>query len=317
MALHFLCIILTFLVSSYNEILFLFIMFLTISVLWSLWSAKKGMSFKICIYFGTSFYILLMILISMLLIYSFKHFDWADEFALRSLVIGWLPPSSEASMLTFNSFETILSFLMKVEWEWTLRFFGRVGCDERFSVRSKGIFFQFGTVQDVICPTLVNFWLFAWLLDFLLGWLIFPNGCWTLLLCALLLLSFLKADISSWSVTEGPSVLILLYAKSSGVRVFLTGAGAFFFVFLVSLRLRGSLLFLWLFSLFFLFILISMRSQWGWCWVWVLCCLWIFLAGSVLRGLSDARLYEMLMFMFWWGFMVYLIIVPAIFKHQE
>lgn len=247
-ALHFLWIILTFLVSYYKDICYLFIMLRTMSVLWSLWSAKNGISFKIYffIYLGTSFYMLVMIRISILLIYSLKDFDWDEKLTFRSLVIGWLPPNSEASILTFKSFETILSFFMKVEWEWALRFFGRIGCDDRFSLMSVGIFFQFGTVQEVICPILVNFGTLTWLLDFLFGWLFFGMGCWTLRWWDLLLLSFLKADINYWSA-DGPSVLILLSAKRSGVKVFLAGTGAFFLVFLVSLRLGGWLLLRWLF----------------------------------------------------------------------
>lgn len=64
---------------------------------------------------GTSYCMLLIILISMLLIYYFKVLDWEEMLALRSLVIGWLPPNSEHRMLTFKSLETILSFFMKVE----------------------------------------------------------------------------------------------------------------------------------------------------------------------------------------------------------
>ncbi len=58
---------------------------------------------------------LLIILMSMLLIYYFRVLDCEEMLALRSLVIGWLPPNYEQSMLTFSSFDTILSFFMKVE----------------------------------------------------------------------------------------------------------------------------------------------------------------------------------------------------------
>ena len=104
-----------FLVRSYSDSYFVIRMVLIKSDWFlSFWSAKTG----------TSSCMFLIIRISILLIYSFRFFEWAEELAFLSLVIGWLPPSSEASILIFNSFDTTLSFLMKFEWDWVLFFLG-------------------------------------------------------------------------------------------------------------------------------------------------------------------------------------------------
>ena len=56
--------------------------------------------------------------------------------------------------------------------------------------------------------------------DFLVDCEILCTGCCRLLIWALILLSFLKAEAKSFSA-EGPSVLILLSLWISGVKVFL------------------------------------------------------------------------------------------------
>ena len=119
--LHFRWIMMTFLVKSYNEI------WLNNRILRMMSGWVSFLSAKI----GTSSCIHLIILISMLLIYSFKLLDWAEEFAFLSLVIGWLPPSYDPRILMLSSFETTLSFLINVEVDWVLFFLGPGGaCDK-------------------------------------------------------------------------------------------------------------------------------------------------------------------------------------------
>ena len=101
----------TFLVSYSREIYLVLRMVLIISAwLWSLLSANTG----------TSSCMRLMIRMSMLLMYYFRIFEWVEELALRSLVMGWLPPSSEASILILSNLETTLSFLMNAECDCVL-----------------------------------------------------------------------------------------------------------------------------------------------------------------------------------------------------
>jgi len=103
---HALCINKTFLVSSSKEIYWRRMIFFTISWPVCFFSRKKG----------TSSWMLRIILISILLMYSLKVLEWFDIALFRSLVIGWLPPSSDASRLTFSNLETTLSLLIRVEF---------------------------------------------------------------------------------------------------------------------------------------------------------------------------------------------------------
>ena len=106
-------------------------------------------------------------------------------------------------MLIFSSFETTLSFLMKLPWEWVLFFFGWEGAwDSVCYARSIGIFFQFGIVQDVTCPAL-TLWILGCEWFFLLDWEFFITGTCVLLKCLCVVLSFLKAERRSLSV-DGP-----------------------------------------------------------------------------------------------------------------
>lgn len=64
---------------------------------------------------GTSSCMHFMILMSTLLMYSLKFLEIEELLLLLSLVIGWLPPNSEASTLMFSSFDTTLSFFINDE----------------------------------------------------------------------------------------------------------------------------------------------------------------------------------------------------------
>ena len=173
-----------FLVSSSKDIWFVSRMVLIKSGCpFSLWSAKTG----------TSSCIHLMILISMLLMYSFKFLEWEEEFPFLSLVIGWLPPNSDASILIFSNFETTLSFLMKVEWDWVLFFLGWITWEMVCYPTSNAIFFQLGIVQEVTCPDLI-LCVLVWLRFFLVDCDGLPIGACILLWCFWVVLSFLKAD---------------------------------------------------------------------------------------------------------------------------
>lgn len=222
---HFRWIKVTFRVSSSKEIYLLRMMTRIMSLWLSFWSAKIGMS--CCM--------LLIIRMSILLIYYFSPREWTEELAFLSLVIGWLPPISEASILMFSSLETTLSFLMKVELEWALRFLGtgQIACEMACSPNSPVIFFQLGTVHEVRCPIFWNFWLLLWLLLFLLACVVLAMGCCTLLWCCFFP-SFFRAESMSWSA-DGPSVLILRSAKRSGVQVLRAMVLILLFFFLPSL----------------------------------------------------------------------------------
>lgn len=100
-------IIITFLVS-YSKEMFLKLIILRMISRWEF----CFLSAKI----GTSFCILLIIRISMLLINSLKLRLWEESLWRRSLVMGWLLPSYEARILTFKSPATTLSFLMNDDW---------------------------------------------------------------------------------------------------------------------------------------------------------------------------------------------------------
>lgn len=144
----------------------------------------------------------------MLLMYSLKLRICEDSLCLRSLVIGWLPPNSEARILIFNNFVTTLLFLIKVEC--ALRFLipELSACDTVCSANYIWFFLILGMLKDAICVGL-RLLLVLLKADFLLDCEILCIGCCTLLICPLILLSFLKAEAKSLS-TEGPSVLILL-----------------------------------------------------------------------------------------------------------
>lgn len=118
-----LCISIIFLVSSSSDIYFIRKMFLTISWPVGFFWRKTG----------TSSWILRMILISILLMYSLKVLEWLEIALFRSLVIGWLPPSSEARRLTFNNLETTLSLLIRVEF---VLFFLVIDCEAIWSGES-------------------------------------------------------------------------------------------------------------------------------------------------------------------------------------
>lgn len=168
---------------------------------------------------GTSFCIVWMIRMSILLMYSLKLRTCEDSLCLRSLVIGWLPPNSEAKMLTLSNLATTLSFRMKVEC--ALRFLipELMACDTVCSANYNWFFLRLGMLHDAICVCL-RLLLVLVKPDFLVDCEILCNGCWTLLMCPLILLSFLNADAKS-SFADGPSVLILLSLYISGVKVFL------------------------------------------------------------------------------------------------
>lgn len=101
----------TFLVSSSREIYLLRMMFLTIS----------SYEFVLLVKMGTSSDIVLRMRTSMLLRYSLNVFE-CDSKQRRSLVIGLLPPNSEAKRLMLSSLDTTLSFLAKEVCDCALRF---------------------------------------------------------------------------------------------------------------------------------------------------------------------------------------------------
>lgn len=176
---------------------------------------------------GTSSWIFLIILRSMLFMYSLSVFEWLDWALFLSLVTGRLPPSSEAKRLTLSNFETTLSLQIRLE---LLRFFFAAPWrvyEIVWSGASGSLFHAPYISQDLIC---LSFDDLMGLTDFylLFAWGIFVPVWLMLFVCALFY--FLIVGMISISF-EGPSVFTLRSMNKSGVWAFLVMLGCFFLLF--------------------------------------------------------------------------------------